>query len=62
MSYVSLLLKDRISTSRPGASESSLEIQQLRQERGSLTTLCRSLETETQICQSAVSSFEAQVA
>ena len=49
-------------TSRSGASESSSDIQQLRQERDHLNVLGRILETETLACQSAVHSHEAQVA
>ena len=52
----------RYTTCRSGVCEISSEIQQLRQERDSLTSHCRSLETEIQRCQSAVSSSEAQIA
>ena len=47
--------------SRSGVSVCSSEIQQLRHERATLTTHRRNLETESQKCQCALSSFEAQV-
>ena len=49
-------------TSGSGSLESSSEIQQLPQERDSLTTRCRSLETEMQRLRDAVSLVEPQVA
>ena len=48
-------------TSRSGASESSAEIRQLRQERDHLNVHGRNLEIETPACQSAVRSVEAHV-
>ena len=48
-------------TSRSGASESSAEIQQLRQERDHLNVHDRNLEIETPTCQSAVRTVEVQV-
>ena len=48
-------------TSRSGASESSAEIRQLRQECDHLNVHGRNLEIETPACQSAVRSVEAHV-
>ena len=49
-------------TSRSGASESSSETQQLRQEHDHLHVHGRKFETETLACQGAFRSLEAQVA
>ena len=48
--------------SRSGASGSSSEILQLRQERDHFNVHGRNLETETPACQSAIRSLETQVA
>ena len=53
--------QNQSTTSRSGASESSSEIQQSRQERDHLNVHGHNLETETQAGQSAVRSHEAQV-
>ena len=54
--------QSQCTTSRSGASESSSEIQPLRQERDHLNVHGRNLETETLACQSAVRFLDTQAA